>query len=48
MARGLLPIKLIEGAKLMKAVVMHEYGDPDVLNYEDVPDPVTEHAMRHA
>jgi threonine dehydrogenase-like Zn-dependent dehydrogenase len=24
----------------MKAVVMHEYGGPDVLKYEDVPDPV--------
>jgi NADPH:quinone reductase-like Zn-dependent oxidoreductase len=24
----------------MKAVVMHEYGAPDVLKYEDVPDPV--------
>jgi NADPH:quinone reductase-like Zn-dependent oxidoreductase len=24
----------------MKAVVMHEYGSPDVLKYEDFPDPV--------
>jgi NADPH:quinone reductase len=24
----------------MKAVVIHEYGPPDVLRYEDVPDPV--------
>jgi NADPH:quinone reductase-like Zn-dependent oxidoreductase len=24
----------------MKAVVLHEYGDPDKLKYEDVPDPV--------
>src|ERR1700676_3948182 len=24
----------------MKAVVMHEYGGPDVLKYEDFPDPV--------
>jgi NADPH:quinone reductase-like Zn-dependent oxidoreductase len=24
----------------MKAVVMHEYGGPDVVKYEDVPDPV--------
>jgi len=24
----------------VKAVVMHEYGGPDVLKYEDVPDPV--------
>ena len=24
----------------MKAVVMHEYGGPDVLEYEDIPDPV--------
>ena len=35
MARGLLPIKLIKGAKLMKAVVMHDHGDPDVLEDED-------------
>src|SRR5258708_15620763 len=34
------PINLIKGAKQMKAVVMHEYGGPDVLKYEDVPDPV--------
>jgi NADPH:quinone reductase-like Zn-dependent oxidoreductase len=25
----------------MKAVVLHEYGGPDKLKYEDVPDPVT-------
>ncbi len=24
----------------MKAIVLHEYGPPDVLRYEDVPDPV--------
>ncbi len=24
----------------MKAVVLHEYGGPDKLKYEDVPDPV--------
>src|SRR5438309_8229249 len=24
----------------MKATVIHRYGPPDVLNYEDVPDPV--------
>ncbi|PAX84708.1 NADPH quinone oxidoreductase, partial [Streptomyces albidoflavus] len=24
----------------MKAVVMHEYGGPEVLRYEEVPDPV--------
>jgi NADPH:quinone reductase len=24
----------------MKAIVIHEYGSPDVLRYEDVPDPV--------
>ena len=40
MARRLLPIELIKGARQMKAVVMHEYGGPDVLKYEDVPDPV--------
>src|SRR5260370_42441302 len=34
------PINLIKGAKPMKAVVMHEYGGPDVLKYEDVPDAV--------
>src|SRR5258708_2230024 len=34
------PINLIKGAKQMKAVVMREYGGPDVLKYEDVPDPV--------
>src|SRR5258708_6650309 len=34
------PLNLIKGAKQMKAVVMHEYGGPDVLKYEDVPDPV--------
>src|SRR6266481_5683647 len=34
------PINLIKGAKQMNAVVMHEYGGPNVLKYEDVPDPV--------
>jgi len=34
------PINLIKGAKQMKAVVMHEYGGPDILKYEDAPDPV--------
>ena len=24
----------------MKAIVIHEYGPPDVLRYEDIPDPV--------
>jgi NADPH:quinone reductase len=24
----------------MKAIVLHEYGPPDVLRYEDVPDPL--------
>ncbi|HZM50630.1 MAG TPA: alcohol dehydrogenase, partial [Vicinamibacteria bacterium] len=24
----------------MKAVVMHEHGGPEVLRYEDVPDPL--------
>ena len=24
----------------MKAIVIHEYGGPEVLRYEDVPDPV--------
>ena len=24
----------------MKAIVIHDYGPPDVLRYEDVPDPV--------
>ena len=24
----------------MKAIVIHEYGPPDVLRYEDLPDPV--------
>ena len=24
----------------MKAIVIHEYGPPDVLRYEEVPDPV--------
>src|SRR5439155_24004711 len=24
----------------MKAIVLHKYGPPDVLSYEDVPDPV--------
>jgi NADPH:quinone reductase len=24
----------------MKAIVIHEYGPPEVLRYEDVPDPV--------
>src|SRR6185312_13951366 len=24
----------------MKAIVIHEFGPPDVLTYEDVPDPV--------
>src|SRR5437763_17032838 len=24
----------------MKAVVIHRYGPPDVLSYEDVPDPI--------
>ena len=23
----------------MKAIVIHQYGPPDVLKYEDVPDP---------
>src|SRR5712664_3557646 len=26
----------------MKAVVLHEYGGPDKLKYEDVPDPVAQ------
>jgi hypothetical protein len=29
----------VKGARLMKAVVMHEYGGPEVLKYEDLPDP---------
>jgi hypothetical protein len=45
MARSLLPIKLIEGARLMKAVVTHEYGGPDVLKYEDYPDPAAVDAL---
>ena len=28
----------VKGARLMKAVVMHEYGGADVLKYEDFPD----------
>ncbi len=24
----------------MKAIVIHEYGPPDVLRYQDLPDPV--------
>ena len=27
----------------MKAVVIHKYGGPEVLTYEDVPDPRTGH-----
>ena len=26
----------------MKAIVIHTYGGPDVLKYEDYPDPVPE------
>jgi NADPH:quinone reductase-like Zn-dependent oxidoreductase len=26
----------------MKAIVIHEYGGPDVLKYEDYPDPSRE------
>jgi NADPH:quinone reductase-like Zn-dependent oxidoreductase len=40
MACSLLPIQLIEGARPMKAVVIRQYGGPDVLKYEEVPDPV--------
>jgi NADPH:quinone reductase-like Zn-dependent oxidoreductase len=29
----------------VKALVLHEYGGPGVLKYEDYPDPVSNHAV---
>ena len=32
-------LSLAQGESLMKAVRFHEFGGPEVLKYEDVPDP---------
>jgi NADPH:quinone reductase-like Zn-dependent oxidoreductase len=33
------PTEPVETSSQMKAIVIHQYGPPDVLKYEDVPDP---------
>jgi NADPH:quinone reductase-like Zn-dependent oxidoreductase len=41
---ALLSISMAEpGAPMMKAIVIHEYGGPEVLKYEDVPRPEPKH-----
>src|SRR5579862_9106491 len=34
------PPTLWESSRCMKAIVIHRFGPPEVLQYEDVPDPV--------
>ena len=34
------PGRVCDNGTAMKAIVIHRFGAPDVLSYEDVPDPV--------